>query len=65
VAVGQHVVVLADTNVVAWPNTERPDSSFYKTFADEYDQVTWPHLLAHVGTRSLTTPTSPGSAKSP
>jgi hypothetical protein len=49
VAVGQHVVVLADTNVVAWPNTERPDSSFYQNFADEYDQVTWAHLLAHVG----------------
>jgi hypothetical protein len=49
VAVGQHVIVLADTNVTTWPNADRPDSSFYKTFADEYDQITWPHLLTNIG----------------
>jgi hypothetical protein len=49
VAIGQHVIVLADTNSTAWPQAFRPDSSFYQTFANEYDQVTWPHLLANIG----------------
>ncbi|HEX5385452.1 MAG TPA: hypothetical protein VFW66_02000 [Gemmatimonadales bacterium] len=49
VAVGQHVIVLADTNRTTWPDTERPDSAFYQTFADEYDQITWPHLLTYIG----------------
>jgi hypothetical protein len=49
VAVGQHVIVLADTNLTKWPQTYRPDTSFYQTFANEYDQVTWPHLLANIG----------------
>ena len=49
VAVGQHVIVLADTNLTSWPQALRPDSSFYQTFATEYDQVTWPHILANVG----------------
>lgn len=49
VAIGQHVIVLADTNSTAWPASLRPDSSFYQAFADEYDQVTWPHILANVG----------------
>jgi len=49
VAVGQHVMVLADTNLTNWPESQRPDSSFYQTFADEYDQVTWPHTLAYFG----------------
>ena len=49
VAVGQHVIVLADTDRTAWPQAYRPDSSFYQTFADEYDQVTYPHLLNYIG----------------
>jgi hypothetical protein len=49
VEVGQHVIVLADTNQTTWPQAQRPDSSFYKTFADEYDQVTWPHIQTNVG----------------
>jgi hypothetical protein len=49
VAVGQHVIVLADTNRSTWPQAYRPDTSFYQAFADEYDQVTWPHLLANIG----------------
>jgi hypothetical protein len=49
VAIGQHILVLADTNSTAWPTSLRPDSSFYQTFADEYDQVTFPHILANIG----------------
>jgi hypothetical protein len=49
VAVGQHVVVLADTNLTKWPQAFRPDTSFYQIFANEYDAVTWPHLLANIG----------------
>ena len=49
VAVGQHVIVLADTNLTTWPQSLRPDSSFYQSFATEYDQVTWPHIIANVG----------------
>lgn len=49
VEVGQHVIVLADTNLTTWPQAQRPDSSFYKTFADEYDQITWPHIQTNVG----------------
>lgn len=49
VAVGQHVVVVADTNLTKWPNAFRPDSSYYQIFANEYDAVTWPHLLANIG----------------
>lgn len=49
VAVGQHIIVLADTNLTGWPQVQRPDSSFYQTFADEFDQITWPHLLAYIG----------------
>ena len=49
VAVGQHIIVAADTNLTAWPQDQRPDSSFYQTFADEYDQVTWPHLQTYIG----------------
>jgi hypothetical protein len=49
VAVGQHVIVLADTNRTTWPTAQRPDSSFYQTFADEYDQVTWPHIQTYIG----------------
>jgi hypothetical protein len=49
VAVGQHVIVLADTNLTTWPQSQRPDSAFYQTFTDEYDQVTWPHMLTYVG----------------
>jgi uncharacterized protein YjdB len=49
VAVGQHVIVLADTDRTGWPQTYRPDSSFYQTFANEYDQVTYPHLLNYIG----------------
>jgi hypothetical protein len=49
VAVGQHVIVLADTSLAKWPQAFRPDSSFYQTFANEYDQITWPHLLANIG----------------
>ncbi len=49
VAVGQHVIVLADTNLTAWPQQFRPDSAFYQTFADEYDQVTWPHTQTFIG----------------
>jgi len=49
VAVGQHVIVLADTNPVTWKQADRPDSAFYQTFADEYDARTWPHTLANIG----------------
>src|ERR1035437_8191727 len=49
VAVGQHVIVLADTNRTAWPQAYRPDSSFYQTFANEFDQITFPHLLTYIG----------------
>ena len=49
VAIGQHVIVLADTNLTTWPQTFRPDSSFYQTFANEFDTITWPHILATVG----------------
>jgi hypothetical protein len=49
VAIGQHVIVLADTSLSKWPNAYRPDSSYYQTFANEYDQITWPHLLANIG----------------
>lgn len=49
VAIGQHVIVLADTDLTKWPQAFRPDSSFYQTYANEYDQVTWPHLLTYIG----------------
>ena len=49
VAVGQHVVVLADTNLTKWPQAFRPDTAFYQQFANEYDVVTWPHLIANIG----------------
>jgi len=49
VAIGQHVIVLADTNTQTWPANYRPDSSFYQTFANEYDQITFPHILDYVG----------------
>lgn len=49
VAVGQHIIVLADTNRSTWPQTQRPDSSFYQSFATEYDTLTWPHILTNVG----------------
>lgn len=49
VAVGQHIIVLADTNQTTWPPSQRPDTSFYATFANEYDQVTWPHILDQIG----------------
>jgi hypothetical protein len=49
VAVGQHVLVLADTNLTTWPQSQRPDSSFYQSFADEFDLVTWPQIQAYVG----------------
>jgi hypothetical protein len=49
VAVGQHIIVLADTNLTQWPQVLRPDTSFYQSFANEYDQVTWPHLIANIG----------------
>jgi hypothetical protein len=47
VAVGQHVIVLADTNTTTWPL--RPDSAFYQTFANEYDAITWPHIRNTLG----------------
>jgi hypothetical protein len=49
VAVGQHVIVVADTNITTWPQSFRPDSSYYQTFANEFDQVTYPHLIANIG----------------
>lgn len=49
VAVGQHVIVVADTNNTTWTAANRPDTSFYQTFANEYDNVTWPHILANIG----------------
>jgi hypothetical protein len=49
VAVGQHVIVLADTNTKTWTAANRPDSAFYASFASEYDQVTWPHILNNIG----------------
>jgi hypothetical protein len=56
VAVGQHVVVLADTSTgtningqVYWNAGLRPDSSFYQTFANEYDALTFEHILKYIG----------------
>jgi hypothetical protein len=58
VAVGQHVVVLADTTTTAsyngkpyWQLSDslRPDSSFYQTFANEYDALTYQHILTYIG----------------
>jgi hypothetical protein len=49
VAVGQHVIVLADTNRTTWPESQRPDSAFYRAFADEYDLITWPHIQTYIG----------------
>jgi hypothetical protein len=56
VAVGQHVIVLADTNTSTttngaspWPTGLRPDSSFYQTFANEYDAITWNHIQTYIG----------------
>ena len=49
VAVGQHVIVVADTDRTRWPQAYRPDSSFYQAFANEYDQITYPHLLNYIG----------------
>ena len=49
VAVGQHIIVLADTNRTNWPQSQRPDTSFYPTFANEYDQITWPHIQNQIG----------------
>ncbi|HZS60225.1 MAG TPA: hypothetical protein VFA43_13200 [Gemmatimonadaceae bacterium] len=48
VAVGAHVIVLADTNTTKWPSAQR-DSAFYQTFANEYDAVTWPHINTYIG----------------
>ena len=49
VAVGQHVIVLADTNRRTWPDSLRPDSSWYQTFVSEYDALTYPHILNNIG----------------
>ena len=49
VAVGQRVIVLADTDRARWPVGLRPDSTFYQGFANEYDAITWPHLLTYIG----------------
>ncbi len=49
VAVGEHVIVLADTDRARWPVDLRPDSTFYQGFADEYDAITWYHLLTYIG----------------
>ena len=49
VAVGQHIIVLADTNLTKWPQSLRPDTSFYQTFANEFDQLTFPHIVANIG----------------
>jgi hypothetical protein len=49
VAIGQHVIVLADTNKTAWPDSLRPDSAFYQTFANEYDAITFPHITNVIG----------------
>ena len=48
VAVGAHVIVLADTNTTKWPVRFR-DSAFYQTFANEYDAVTFPHITTNIG----------------
>jgi hypothetical protein len=48
VAVGAHVIVLADTNTTKWPSNMR-DSAFYQTFANEYDAVTFPHINNVIG----------------
>ena len=48
VAVGQHVIVLADTNTAKWPSNMR-DSAFYQAFANEYDAVTFPHINNNIG----------------
>jgi hypothetical protein len=45
VAVGEHIVVVVDT-ASNWP---RPDSSYWGQFANEYDNVTYPHILANIG----------------
>jgi hypothetical protein len=48
VAIGQHIIVVADTTST-WTAAFRPDSAFYQTFANEYDNITYPHLLANIG----------------
>jgi len=48
VAVGAHVIVLADTNTTKWPSNMR-DSAFYQTFANEYDAQTFPHINTYIG----------------
>ena len=45
VAVGEHIVVVVDT-ASGWT---RPDSSFYGTFASEFDAITYPHIIANIG----------------
>jgi hypothetical protein len=49
VAVGQHVMVVADTNTLTWPDSLRPDSSWYTTFVNEYDAITYPHIVNNMG----------------
>lgn len=47
---GQHVQVVADTSLTNWPQQYRPDSSYYTTFGQEYDNLTYSqHLLTYIG----------------
>lgn len=49
VAVGQKVIVLADTSLSTWPVSLRPDSAFFTSLAGEFDLVTMPHTTANIG----------------
>jgi len=46
VAVSSKAIILADT-VSSW--TQRPDSSFYQTLADEYSALTYPEVVTNFG----------------
>jgi hypothetical protein len=46
VAVSSKAIVLADTTS-SW--TQRPDSGFYQTLADEYSSLTYPFVQSYVG----------------
>ena len=47
---GQHVQVVADTSLTNWPAQYRPDSSWYASFGQEYDTLTYAkHLLTYIG----------------
>jgi hypothetical protein len=47
---GQHVQIVADTSLTNWPAQYRPDSSWYASFGQEYDTLTYAkHMLTYIG----------------